>query len=156
MTTKLTTEQRAKIVEELAMVREKLRLGKARYLTIATEIKELRLAKDNLRGRIRNAEERIGTHSNQRPRCWEWLPDDPDVVEYERVHAALEAEREALCAELRGINSEQNTFEACQYEGPTGILVTLALAEGNLLAALERDADQRRGPWERGEINAVH
>jgi hypothetical protein len=152
----MTTEQRAKLVADLAEVREKMRIGTARYLKIATEIKAKRLEKDNLRGRIRNADERISAHYDTMPRAVDYLPEDPECVAWSKEHEQLKAERQALVDEIRAINSEQHTQEAIQYESPHGLLASWQLAEGNLLAALERDADQHRSPFEKGEISSVH
>jgi len=152
----VTSATRDKLIAELAEVREKLRIGTARYLEIAPVIKAKRLAKENLRGRIYNADERISAHFDTKPRAADYLPLDPEVVEWNVEHERLQAERQLLIDEIRSINSEENTFEAIQFEGPFGILATLQLAEGNLLAALERDADQHRSPFEKGEISSVH
>ena len=152
----VTSATRDKLIAELAEVREKLRIGTARYLEIAPVIKAKRLAKENLRARIYNAEERISAHYDRQPRCYNYLDDDPEVVEWDAEHDRLKAARQLLVDEIRSINSEEHTQEAIQYESPHGLLAVWQLAEGNLLAALERDADEHRNLFERGEISSVH
>jgi hypothetical protein len=151
----LTVEQQDKLKADLAAVREARRIGEARYLELATAIKAKRLAKENLRGQIRNADERIGAHYDSRLRAADYLPEDPEVVEWNAEHERLHAERQLLIDEIRAINSEEFTQEAILFESPYGLIAQWQLAEGNLVAALERNADEHRNLWERGEIRSV-
>ena len=151
----MTTERRNEMIEQLAAVREERRIEEPWYYEHAPIIKARRLEKENLRGRIRNADERIGAHYDSRSRAVDYLPEDPECVEWSKELERLEAEKQALVDQSRAINPEEYTQRAIEYEGPNGKIAHWQMTENNLVAALERDADEHRNLFERGEISAV-
>ena len=145
---RMTTEQRDKLKADLAEVTEKLRVGVPHYIELAKEIIARRLAKENLSGRVKNADERISAHYDRRPRAFDFLPEDPECVAWSQEYDRLQAERQQLVDEIRVINPEERTQEAIALEPPYGLIGQWEMAKGNIAAALERDADEGRNAWE--------
>jgi hypothetical protein len=152
----MSAAQRDKLKADLAEVTEKLRIGVPHYLELAKEINARRLAKENLSGRVKNADERISAQYDRRPRAFDFLPEDPECIAWSQEHDRLKAERQQLVDEIRAINPEEHTQEAIALEPPYGLIGQWEMAKGNITAALERDDDEGRNAWERGEIAPVH
>ncbi len=133
-----TTQQRAELIQKLSTVRAEHRQAQARYEELATSIKTRRKERAEWQQKINQVVTRIQESWHVRPEVAEYLPDDPEVMEWQRKHTILEQERATLIQNRDQIpDPEGDVKEAGAFEGVHGSLAQLEFTERNILAQLD-------------------
>jgi hypothetical protein len=144
-------DRRDATIEELKMVRAQLAKARGAYQVLAGRVKEEREFKARMKGHIEQLDEAIRQNWSQRPAVAEHLPDDPDVVAWNKERQRFARQREKLNRELQAA-PETRVVDLVYYNDPAvGIIPNLERAEANLLTALDPHAKD----WMKGGIYGV-
>ena len=144
-------ERRDKLTDQLAEVHNARVKAEREYLEIAGRIKRERELRTQYRFQISHVDNLLAQHAKLRPAVADYLPSDKDVFVWTMRQGRLEHDRAKLVELLRNV-PETSTIEAIRYEGVTGIITTLQMAENNLLNALDPTG---RDAWLRGGVFPV-
>ena len=88
--------RKAKLVEQLKAVRAELRTLRPQLAKVASTVMGLRADGENIATAIRIRQEAISQLQAEKPGAADFLPDDPDVVEWRAAVSAREREVEHL------------------------------------------------------------
>lgn len=143
--------ERRELANQLMAVRADLRTARARYQELSNMLRKEIEVRSNLHQRITQAYEAIDESNTARPRAAAYLPHDPDVLRWQKHHAALVAHREALTQELAAY-PETPRLELAQLDNASGTIATLEYAEANLLRRLDPGTEE---VWLKGGIFRV-
>jgi hypothetical protein len=145
-------EQRKELLARLAAVRAEKTRAQAEYQRIAGQIKTEREWRAQRQAEIERVRDMIGQSWAQRPKVADFLPDDPEVTQWRRQYARLEAERDKLIARVNAAH-ETSVLELVRYnDQAAGIIPQLERSEANLLAALDPNARK----WMEGGVYPVN
>ncbi|MGP8270968.1 MAG: hypothetical protein ACLQLH_12925 [Terracidiphilus sp.] len=131
--------RRSKLLDQLRAVRAELRTARPAFAVIAAKVMGLRADGENLSRAISTRQERISELHASKPACADYLPSDPDVVEWRAALAATEVEIEHLRSvaeslpnlyqlQLQGVELQQR-ISSLEY-GETNLLNALSGVSG--------------------------
>jgi hypothetical protein len=125
-------------IAELAAVRLEKAQARDRHRELQSRIHIEQDLRANAQAKVVAVLEQLRDSERARPVVADYLPDDPEVVQWLKAHKALEAKRDRLMAERDRLPDPDLTIiEANKYRGATGIIVQLEFAEQNLIRAIE-------------------
>jgi hypothetical protein len=131
-------QRRASLLTDLALIRAQLEEARARHKKLQARIHIDRDNYDNAQTKVRRRFEAVADSLRARPSIVDFLPDDPEAVQWTKRHAQLERQRDKAMEERNALPDPNDTAAECnRYLGPAGIIMELLLTEQNLMRAIE-------------------
>ena len=124
------------LVRQLGNVRAQLRMAHRHYQTLTAKIKSDHAERAQIQNKLDMTLFALANNTQKRPAVASYLPDDLEVVTWQRERTQLEVDRDVLIAQRNAINMGSDIVEAAAFEGPNGTIARLDYIESNLLAQL--------------------
>jgi hypothetical protein len=145
--------EREQFIRDLEATREEKRKANTRHAELMSLAKIQSDAFDLARQKIERAQAAVADSLQRRPDVADYLPNDPECIEWLIEHRRLEADLETQIAERKKLVDPNATIaEANRFEGPSGIVATLDFRERNLLIRLQGGMTKA---WAKSGISGV-
>jgi hypothetical protein len=132
-------EQRRLLIERLQVAREDLHTAEMRYPEIVSAFKVQQQARNDAQVQVNRDKTAIDESLQDRPRVAAFLPDDREVVRWQKQHDALIAKRARHIRERDELPDPESLHEeGAAYEGDLGIIAQLRRAVANLCDQIDR------------------